>query len=83
MYLIHFGLNCQFWISLHLVVGIKFETNIVNIYLLDRLMWQDIITISCCTIWWFPSENFFLIFQLPNDQLLILDFSKVWNQLNT
>jgi hypothetical protein len=45
-------------------------------------VWQDIINISCCIIWWFPSEIFFLIFQLPNGQFLILDFSKVWNQLN-
>jgi hypothetical protein len=35
MWLVNFGLNYQFWTFSILVVGIKFETNIVNIYLLD------------------------------------------------
>jgi hypothetical protein len=39
--------------------------------------------IYCCIIWWPPNESFFFNFQLPNGQLLILDFSFVQNILIT
>ncbi len=51
-----------------------------NIYVLDNLVRQNIINIYCCIILWPLNQTCFF----PNSQcLLILDFSKVWNELNT
>jgi hypothetical protein len=41
---------------------------------------EKIINRYCCVA---PNQNFFPNFQSPNGHLLILDFSKVQNELNT
>jgi hypothetical protein len=68
MYLANYGFFLTYWL------GSGLKQNIIIIYLLDHLVRQKIINICYCIIWWSPNESFSLIFQLPNGQLLILNF---------
>jgi hypothetical protein len=58
---------------------LNLRQKIVNIYLLDHLIKIIIISIYILYHLIVPKSIFFPIFQLPNGQLLIMNFSKVQN----
>ncbi len=65
------------------MIGSSLKQNIVNIYLLYHQVKKKVINIYYYIIQWPLNEKNSLTFQRPNHQLLIMNFSKVWNQLNT